>query len=333
MPTPVFYVPGLSPHAGKRALPPDLAFFPTGLSSPSERGERNACSDAARQTEQLVSQTLPLSSNEAKAALNEMLRMGEEFSAGGLLKELAAQHHLSSLADRRQGRPGETADLAFFASTGEVPDRGEPSAMRDWGSVYGDQNVVSPQDVRRELENCQKVLLLAQSLEQREKELAELEKRYEDLAASLQGLLGEGQEEGEAVFALGGAAKREEDLAERADGALSWRAVVDAALPFLPGGAVLFTDDERMALDMRDAGMLQPFPEDKAALCSGWPQDLTAGLLHAQIPAWRLVGRRGALLARPWLKREVEVLVARPAGGWAALRDTHDGAGREGKDI
>jgi len=106
--------------------------------------------------------------------------------------------------------------------------------------------------------------------------------------------------------------------AGRPDDTLSvpWRVLVDAALPFLPEQAVLFTADEVMATDLRESGMLQPFPEDRADVCAAWPQELASGLLFACLPAWRLVGRHSLPENRPWLEREVEVVVARPKGGW-----------------
>jgi hypothetical protein len=71
-----------------------------------------------------------------------------------------------------------------------------------------------------------------------------------------------------------------------------------------------------MALDLRDAGMLRPLPEDLAARCPGWPEAALSGLLLAEVPAWRLLGRRSIPRDRPWLARTLEVLAARPAGGW-----------------
>jgi len=87
-------------------------------------------------------------------------------------------------------------------------------------------------------------------------------------------------------------------------------------LPFLPEKAVMFTADPGMAHDLREAGMLQPFPEDLYAFCVDWPQPLVTGMLYACLPAWRLVGRKGPLPERPWLNRDIEILVARPATGW-----------------
>lgn len=72
-----------------------------------------------------------------------------------------------------------------------------------------------------------------------------------------------------------------------------------------------------MSGDLLRAGMLQPFPADRAFACDGWPRKLVDGLLFAAVPAWRLVGRKTASDARPWLQRELEVIVARPQGGWA----------------
>lgn len=334
MPMFVFNVPGLSPGPDRKELPPQLAYFPAGLPCPpSGDGDtpvaKNALRAKAREAEQRVGESLPLKPGDARAALDDMLRMGEEFSIGGLLKELAAHHHLLNIKDKWRGRPGEMADIAHFAKTGEPPARSGGVSVADWSAYSSDAGTATAADIRREMENCQKVLLLARSLEQREQELAELEQRYALLEASLHGLLREGQADDHSPeITVPSAPDKPDEPGEPNEpeqrapfpegGSLSWRAVVDAALPFLPDNAILFTNDNNMALDMRDSGMLQPLPEDKAALCAGWPAELLAGLMHACLPAWRLVGRRGSSPARPWLDREVEVLVARPRDGWAA---------------
>ena len=326
MSTILFNVPGLSPREDRQNLPPQLAYFPTGLprSMPSTAVVRSAEATAVEQAEECVERSLPLDTAQAKASLADMLRMGEEFAVGGLLKELAAHYHLQNTTNRWSSRPGEEAALGHFSQTGETPDVGETISMPDWSASSTEARSATSAQIRREMENCQNVLLLAQSLEQRERELGDLEKQYARLEESLHNLLEEGQmgdyspdyDEARPVNR-----QREGSPGGRSrskGSSLSWRAVVDAVLPFLPERTVLFTDDEQMALDMRDAGMLQPFSEDKAELCAGWPHNLTVGLLHASLPAWRLVGRCGPLPSRPWLERTVEVFVARPIGGWAA---------------
>jgi len=59
---------------------------------------------------------------------------------------------------------------------------------------------------------------------------------------------------------------------------------------------------------------LQPFSKDRADVCAEWPRELASRLLFARLPAWRLVGRHSLPENRPWLDREVEVVVARPEG-------------------
>ena len=328
MPVLFFYVPGLGYRHNTTVLPPNVAFFPTGLPRPAS-DTAAAQSEQVSLTEKRISDILPFAPGKARAVLDAMLRMGDEYSAGGLLKELAARHLLQNMKNKWQSDPAETADIAHFAQTGEAPERQSGPVPRDWSAPLGSKTA-SPEDIRQEMESCQKVLLLAASLEQRESELEAIEERYADLEYSLNELLTEGQGDD---FAEISTPLAEDAVTNQFDDpggetSLSWRAMVDAALPFLPEGAALYTDDARMALDMRDAGMLRPLPEDKAAECSGWPQEITAGLLLASLPAWRLVGRRGGMPSRPWLENEVEVFVARPKGGWTAS-PTEKGGDRE----
>ena len=318
MPVLFFYVPGLGYRHNTTVLPPNVAFFPTGLPRPAS-DTAAAQSELVSLTKKRIGDILPFSPDKARAVLDAMLRMGDECSAGGLLKELAARHLLENTKNKWQSDPAEIADIAHFAQTGKAPERQSGPVPRDWSAPLGNKTA-SPEDIRQEMESCQKVLLLAASLEQRESELEAIEERYADLEYSLNALLAEGQGDdlAEKAALLAEDAYTDQSADPAGENSLSWRAMVDAALPFLPEGAALYTDDARMALDMRDAGMLRPLPEDKAVEFSGWPQEITAGLLLASLPAWRLVGRRGGTPSRPWLENEVEVFVARPKGGWTA---------------
>lgn len=335
MPIPVFYVPFLHPDREKTCIPGTVACFSAGLPlRPTQQddggtAERQAL-EQAYQLKELVRKSLPLCPEEARNCLVDMLRMGEEYAAGGLLKELAAAHQMQAKIGRRAPRPGEREALARFAETGES---GQGVSITDWSahSTEAAATLASETEIKRELENCQKVLLLAHSLEERQKELSELEQRYATLEDALRiifkaddtdtmladkepGYSPYSGKHSDAPHSAGQAAQNSSDSTQP----LAWRVFVDAVLPFLPAGAVLFTDDATMALDMRDSGMLQPIPEDKAQICFKWPSDLVSGLLYASLPAWRLVGRSGPPPERPWLKREVEVLVARPRMGWTS---------------
>lgn len=319
MSIPVFYVPLLNPRQRKANLPGQVAVFPTGIAPELSSGENGLAATTVSEKVQLAEETvrkaLPLGPQEAKATLREMLRMGEEFAAGGLLKELAAHQVLKARDEQWTGRPGEFADLARFAATGEHEDQ-ESITMGEWSRASAEAAAASAASVRQALVDCQKILLLAQSLEERRHELARLEERYSALERSLMESLGEG-----ALDELPDELEGGHDVAEEGGSSLSWRVIVDAALPFLPENAALFTDDESMASDLRESGMLQPFPEDRAALCRGWDPGLVAGLLFVNLPAWRLVGRKGPTPERPWLDRDVELFVARPARGWAGLNN------------
>lgn len=207
----------------------------------------------------------------------------------------------------------ETKALEAFAESGHLPagsgsgGAGTVSGASFWGAADG-------QAIKAALVDCQKTLLLAQELENRQSEIFEVHQHSLQIEGKLLHALHGG--EGDELFDR---LKRHEPKAFQEPGnILPWRAILDAALAFTPDDAVFFTADTRVAGEIRDLGMLQPFPEDRASVCEGWPQDLIDGLLLANLPAWRLVGRRSLPVERPWLARDVEVLVARPGAGWGA---------------
>jgi hypothetical protein len=316
MSVPVFYAPSLHPDCQDFPLPEQVAFFPVGLPGDPRQHPDAALTHDVLTAEQAVRESLPLAPAEARSALAEMLRLGEEYAAGGLLRELAAHRLLHADENFLSGRDGEFDDLEHFAATGELPERQDGVRVVNW-SEAASKAVATPESIRRATVDCQKTLLLAYSLEERFRELAGLEERYQSMERSLLASLGEGDDsEVEAALGLREQGGAEESLYDGGS-SLSWRVVVDAALPFLPQKGVLFTADTRMALDLRELGMLQPFPEDRAFVCDGWPLDIVTGLLYAALPGWRLVGRKRPLPERPWLDQEVEVFVARPKGGWS----------------
>ena len=347
----VFYVPLLHNELAPSPVSGSVSFFPVGLPTgkkgnlarASAQGASGLACDsfldagnaeaesAARGAENAVRASLPLAPSEARAVLEEMIRLGEEYSPNGLLRQIAAHEAMGAATAygsgaRKGAGAGERAALDEFVSTGQVAT---PSVrMPDWGAP-----VIEAAQIRQALVDCQKTLLLAHALEERTQEMALLESRLHKAEASLQSLLHEGDAEHLEELLQESEPKEAFDAEALADGIsgtaknpadpVSWRVVVDAALPFLPSDAVLFTADPVMAHDLRRAGMLQPFPEDRADVCREWPFELVTGLLFACLPAWRLVGRRGPLPERPWLNREIEVLVARPEGGWLDGSVTH----------
>ncbi|MDL2316384.1 hypothetical protein LJC59_04815 [Desulfovibrio sp. OttesenSCG-928-A18] len=332
---PVFYIPLLHRSLAPQSVPPSVAFFPCGLSNKNSAAPGGAAAQESRPVpqdvlyaEQSVRAALPLDAGQARAVLEELLRMGEELTPDGLLRQLSAGSAPDDgnmpLASWRS-RTGESAALATFAESGTYPELARPNgpngaggpggmegmegtggagAVPDWNAeaLLAEQRA---RDTRQALVDCQKVLLLAWSLEERRAEAMLLEEQYRRAQSALRQALGDGGQDTDAPVGF-----------SIPDNAVSWRLFLDAALPFLPAGAVLYTQDERMADELRNAGMLQPFPEDRARCCSGWPGELVHGLLLACLPAWRLVGRKRPAPERPWLDRDVELLVARPNGGW-----------------
>ncbi len=283
----VFYVPLLHAVSLGGTLPPEVLFFPSGLHEGASEAENAALAGVRR--------ALPLAPREARAALNEMLRMGEELSSDGFLRQLTAWEDRPAQKKAGAVRSDEALALDAFVS----------------GDAASAASAVERASGEREaLVNCQKVLLLADSLEERASELSSLEKRFQKAEAALAAALGEGAlpEEGEAGCLAGEIARP-----LSAAPAVPWRVMLDALLPFLPERALLLSADERMAADL-DA-LLQPLPEERAKLCAAWPQALRADLRYVRLPGWSLAGRQGLPAGRPWLARDVELLLVSPGTG------------------
>ena len=284
----VFYVPSFCRIAVPGDIPAGIAFFRTGLEGAERPGETDS---AVLALEEAFAARLPFSPGEARAALAEMLALGRDRAGAGVLLQQAAQERWR-LSSREEQDRGERAALERFSRTGDFAPRAP-----DFEAVP---------DLRGILTACHKTFLLAQALEKDQAEMADLAGRALRGERSLGAIFGEEERE---------APPLPDVLASTGD-APPWRIILDAALPFMPEEARLFTADSHMAREMQDAGMLRPLPADLAVRCAGWPEETLAGLLLAEIPAWRLVGRRFLPPDRPWLARRLEVLAARPAGGW-----------------
>lgn len=315
----VFYIPNLVRAGSTGRIPEQTALLQSGIAedeaAPSEERMR------VREAEALFRARLPLSPREAKAALAEMLRLGrEQAGEGSLLHRVLLERLFSESAMRSRE---ETKALEAFAESGRLPDETgrfnndganmKQSEAFTWG-------MADAEAIKAALVDCQKTLLLAQELETRQAEIREVHRHSLQLEGKLLHALhgGEGDELFESLK------PHVSDLSSQAESTLPWRAILDAALAFVPEQTVFFTADSLMAEEIRDMGMLQPFPEDRADVCAGWPQELIDGLLFANLPAWRLVGRRFLPAERPWLARDVEVLVARPLGGWGRQTGERD---------
>jgi hypothetical protein len=285
----VFYVPSFFRTTVPGDIPEGIAFFRTGLEGAEPSGEADP---AVLALEEAFAARLPLSPGEARVTLAEMLALGRDRAGAGALLQQAAQERWNPSFRKEQDRE-ELAALERFARTGaSAPRVPDPGAALDMRSI---------------LVACHKILLLAQAQEKDRAEIADLAGRALRGERALRAVFGEEAEEE--------SPPRPDVLASTGD-APPWRTILDASLPFMPEDALLFTADPRMALELQDAGMLRPFPGDLGTRCAGWPAETLAGLLLAEIPAWRLVGRRFLPPDLPWLARDLEVLVARPESGW-----------------
>ena len=239
-----------------------------------------------------VYERFPFSPAQARAVLEDMLRLGEERSCGDILKPLAI------LEQMRKGlfaeKSDELAAVEAFADSDVLPPlgtRGKTPALEE--------------EQRAALVDCQKFLLLAYALEEKIFEMSCLESRLALASASLQAALGEEDEFPELPL--------ETTLfPEPAESTVPapWRAVVEAALAFLPENSILLTADQDMIRDLDEENLLKDLPPEYTEPIANWPPALLRDLRHVRLPAWRLAGGKTPSSSRPWLNREYDVLAA-----------------------
>ncbi len=309
----IFHVPLLHKNLASKALPADIHFLNAGLPDTHHAKGTSSFSSHTTQAAEAVQPAssaelafvaaLPLPPAAARATLSEMLSLAEYMPQEALRR--LAYPDMTSPQGRRTISAEERNSLESFSFDGSLPEVVKPS-------LWAQAPKASAESLQNALIDCQKVLLLASHLEAHQQEIQTLthscHKAEENLAAILQ--------EDTEFLDIPSTEKKIQALALSQDAPCPWRMIIDAALPFLPQGAILFTDNPTMTLALREAGMLQPLPEGTGELCLHWPQELVTGLLWNRLPAWRLVGRRGPSPDRPWLEQEIEIIVARPSGGW-----------------
>ena len=301
----IFYFPRLHLEFAPAWARGRVLGVPCGL---PELSGASAPETAAREAQEAARRALPLSPAQSRAVLEELLRLGEDHALTGILRQVSALR----LADdaRRGEKAGENAALDAFAATGraDAPAGGSSSGR-------GKPPEFSPE---QPLLDCQKLLLLAYSLEERVLELERLESRVSLAEESLYAALGEADAEDlreladQAEAAGRAGAPFDDDDAAFPEVPVSWRLITEAMFPFWPDGALLFTADAAAVQELQEEGLLRPLSDDTAACLPGWPAERLAGLLHARLPGWRLAGRRSCPVDRPWLDREYDVLAANP---------------------
>lgn len=303
-----FHVPRLHPESVPDTIRGRAIFVPCGLPA--------ACADSAAvldscEAREAVRRSLPWSQTEARVVLDELLRLGDEHSLKGILRQAAVMEQMD--AEKRKGRVEELAALDAFATSGRAPvsRAGTNGSMRE---PTAGENMAGFAEgtLRNILLDSQKLLILAYSLEERVLEMERIEGRFLQAEESFYAALGrddvedmrELERESAALFG---------DAAQTLLVPVPWRMVAEAMLPFLPDKPLFFTADSDMIYDLRAADLLGPFPSDKNDLVADWPPALKAGLSYARLPAWRLLGKRGSLAERPWLDKECEVLAVEEA--------------------
>jgi hypothetical protein len=299
----LFYVPNMKPESAPAGVPEYVAFFPSGLSA-GDAGRR-ALSPEAEAATKAVLAALPLSPPEARAALDELQRMGLEYSSRGLLRPTALYEEY---AEEEAEDAGEGAALDCFASSGELPRAGDADEAR---------SARQARIARKHRVDAQKILILADYLEEKNLESAELEKSVLAAEQALRASLSEG----------GTPCRVSPDAAAHDFPRVAPKTLLRAVRHFLPADAALFTANDDLTAELMEDGLLKPLPADRAELAAFLPERERTGLLYARLPA--LAPTDGGLhpdhapaAAIPALMRETELL-ARPG----VLRRTDEDAG------
>lgn len=230
-----------------------------------------------------VPANLPFCSREALAVLSELLALGTEFSQNGDLKLMAGQGWLEREEKRKLDLRAENAALKDFAEGNR------------WTRTPAGLSDVSQAE---QFKNAQKALLLAWEHEEGVLAMRELELQINAGEERLKASLGDGS--GQNALEAPGLAQPE----------YSWRIILDAFGAFLPEGAALFTAYPPMIDDLRGLGILEPLPGNLAGNIPAWPAELTASLLAAELPLWRILGYAALPGDRPWLEAVCTLLAA-----------------------
>lgn len=275
----LLHVPGLQPEHACAALPAETRFVSPGL--PGTESEAF-----------WKSPDLPFSAAEARSCLHEMVTMGEQFGNTRDLITLALQP-VDDVAEREQALRREMAALDQFAETGELAHGADAAKRQD--------------ESRLSAIAAQKALVLAWNLESRVHELHGLASGLSETAQRFRSALGVTEDDD--LGELPGLAQATGALPVGDTGRMNWRVILDAVLRFAPDDAVLVTCDAHMADALRE--LAAPVaPDADSAIGTGAEHPMFC------IPAWRLLGHGGVPAERPWLNRELRILLCdcTPAG-------------------
>ncbi len=235
----ILYFPSLLPRTDSGNLPYEILFFNPGTGD-------------AQNPRLFTPANLPLSGPEARAALRELLDMGEILGKDGALRTRSGQ---SSPWRNPAGRD-ESAALAAFARNGSITER----------------TTDEPRDERAILLAAQKTLLLALSLEESLGEIAAFERNCADKSLLLRQALGDGENEQEA-----------EEPAGRNFG-LPWQTVLRAMSFFIPPETLLYTREPEAGELLAEQGCFKEPPEALQSFCAEHK------LRFASAPLWQMLG-------------------------------------------
>jgi hypothetical protein len=277
--TPI-YIPALHRELAPAGLPGAVLFLAPGF-APDQ-------ADQTSRTSQFYQpQNLPFSGTAARAVLREMLDLGSTLSRGG--KEAPAE----------ELRLIESGARAASARTGALGSAEEKELEKfSGGAATATTDDAGADLTYKELIRAQKILLLAWELEEN---LLEIKKAEASLAGQDRLLLStmHGPED------EGGS----QAAANAEPVSLAWPVLLEAAAPFLPDNALLFTANpelrEALAALSPQANQPAGLPAEVAEALAAAPEftPLLPRLLCARARLGDLVGGQHNAATRPWLDR------------------------------
>lgn len=284
----ILNIPGLMPPSSASedfCLPESVRFVSPGL--PDTDGDRF-----------FVSGELPFAPRVAAACLGELLSMGETVSSPRELVTLAVNTRLQAglsgkASSSHNVGKDECNDIDAFAASGAY------ESMKGQRADIDDAQALA----RASAEAAQKVLILAWSLEERMRELAALSQNFSDINSLFDDAVGV-DERGD-FPGLDDIRGGFPDLGD-VQGTVPWRKVFEAVVRFAPVEAAFVTCDAEMVAAITETGKASALDADTAKRL-GWTGKTDVAV--CTLPAWQVTGHSRVPEDKPWLERDVSLIV------------------------
>ncbi|MDL2285177.1 hypothetical protein LJB93_00355 [Desulfovibrio sp. OttesenSCG-928-F07] len=293
----IIYLPTLHPELTPKYIPADILHISPGLALPKEQ-----------QSQFFTSPALPFTAPVAASLLSDLLSFANSLGSGASLKEVLGHSITQTAGDatRIKNRQEET-DLQNFVATGQAtPEQ----------SNNNNANALK-EEIAAELQNAQKILLLAFEHEQNIIDITELEAKVKHANSKLQAALSDSSFSNEATDLPDDFADDElkklfinnEYTESTSMPEYPWQVLVQAIGAFLPQDSLLITAHKDLSAEVLDTAQITDLPTEYASYIAHWPADFTAKLTFTHLPLWQICGLKKAAVLKPWLNNTYGLLI------------------------